>query len=120
MSADGSVEIDWAGDLRKFRLPIERLDALEVACGGTGCSEIFGRLESSRWGIRDVTETIRLGLLGGGADAKLAKRLVEEHVVDGKIFENVLVARAVLAAAIFGWPDDPVGKTTVATDPPGP
>lgn len=119
MSADGSVEIEWAGDFRKFRLAIDQLEALEDACGGIGCSEIFTRLETSRWGVRDVKETIRLGLLGGKTEGKIARRLVDEHVVDGKIFENVLIARAVLAAAIFGRPDDPVGKTTVAMEAPG-
>lgn len=117
MSADGSIEIEWAGDLRTFRLPIDQLSALEDACG-SGCSEIFGRLETSRWGIRDVKETLRLGLLGGKTEGKIAKRLVDDHVVDGKIFESVLIARSVLAAAIFGRPDDPVGKTKVATEAP--
>lgn len=119
MSADGSIEIEWAGDFRKFRLPIDQLAALEDVCGA-GCSEIFARLETSRWGVRDIKETIRLGLLGGKTEGKIARRLVDDHVVDGRIFESVLIARAVLAAAIFGRPDDPVGKTTVAKDAPEP
>lgn len=120
MSADGSVEIEWAGDLRKFRLPIENLVALQDACGGAGCSEILARLETSRWGVQDVRETIRLGLLGGKTDGKIARRLVDENVVDGKIFESLLIARAVLAAAIYGRADDPVGKPKVETEAPDP
>lgn len=122
MSRDGRIEYDWGGDTRTFRLDISRLIALQDATG-SGPYEVLTRLSSGRWLIKDITETIRLGLLGGGMDGKKARELVEEHVSAGSVMQSVQVAQAIVMAALIGDPEEPVGKkepaeVTGASQPP--
>lgn len=124
MSADGSVELVFAGDLRKFRLGIAELIALQEK-RNSGPLEIASRLNYGVWRVEDVTETIRIALVGGGSDAKAAGQIVEANIRPGRQtvyggetlgeFEiGVKIAATILAAAITGVPDDPVGKAAAA------
>lgn len=115
MSRDGRIEIDWGGDLRTFRLDIDRLIALQDATG-TGPYETLTRLSSGRWLIGDITNPIRLGLMGGGMDGKKAADLVKAQVQSGAIIQHVQTAQAVLMAALIGDPDEPVGKNQPAVE----
>jgi len=122
MSLDGSIEIFWAGDLRVFRLPIAQLLALEEK-RDSALAEIHGRLMRGVWSLRDVTETLRLGLIGADVDARHAAKLVEEHCVDGRIEAAALVAFYALTAALdapkavaLAKGDEP-GKDRAETDP---
>lgn len=112
MSTDASVDLEWAGDLRKFRLPIAQLVALEDACD-MGCGEILGSLALT-WRIRTVKHILRLALMGGGMEGVKAARIVDENVVEGRLMEAVVMAKAVLTTALVGRPDDRVGKRKVA------
>jgi hypothetical protein len=118
MSRDGSVELVWAGDLRKFRLGIDELLALQDK-RDAGPQEIANRLRKQSWRVQDVHETIRLGLLGGGMDAKLAQRLVDEQARPGKLASSALIAFAIIVSAIQGDENDPVGKEQAAAGAPG-
>ena len=118
MSRDGSVELVWAGDLRKFRLGIDELLALQDKCDA-GPQEIANRLRLQTWRVQDIHQTIRLGLLGGGTDAKLAQRLVDEQASPGKLASSALIAFAVIVSAIQGDEKDPVGKKDAAPETPG-
>lgn len=109
MSFDGSVSLVWAGDERKFRLGIAELLALQEK-RASGPMEIVTRLQFGSWRIEDIVETIRIGLLGAGVDAKVARELVEANVREGRIAANVLVAQAILMNALAGDPEEPVGK----------
>lgn len=109
MSADGSVELVFAGDGRRFRLGIANLIALQEK-RNSGPMEIATRLQLGVWRVEDITETLRIGLIGGGEDPKKAKLLVDAEVRDGNIIAHVLTAQAVILAALQGVPDDPVGK----------
>lgn len=118
-AADGSVELVFAGDLRKFRLSIENLIVLQERCGA-GPLAIANRLRDGTWRIEDVIETLRLGLIGGGEKtsewAKTARKLVEDNVRPGRITEHVLAATAVLLMALHSPADDPVGKDEAGTE----
>lgn len=110
MSFDGSVELVWAGDTRKFRLGIAELLALQER-RASGPLEILTRLQFGTWRVEDIQETHRIGLLGAGVDAKAARELVDANIREGKITEHVLTAQAILLNALAGDPDEPVGKT---------
>jgi hypothetical protein len=118
MSRDGSIELTWAGDLRQFRLGIDELLALQDK-RDAGPQEIANRLSLQGWRVQDVHETLRLGLIGGGMDAKLARRLVDERAGPGKLASSALIAYAVIVSAIQGDESDPVGKSEAAADAPG-
>lgn len=117
MSADGSVELVFAGDIRKFRLDIDGLIALQDK-RNSGPLEIAYRLQLGTWRLEDIQDTIRIGLIGAGVEGKIAKRLVDVNVQPGKITEHVLTAQAIILAALQGVPDDPVGKAKATTEAP--
>ena len=109
MSRDGSCELVWAGDERRFRLGLDELFALQDRCDACP-AEIAARLRSGAWRIQDIQEVFRLGLIGAGEDAKKAKALVAEHIVPGRLQSNVLIAFAIVLSALQGDENDPVGK----------
>jgi hypothetical protein len=109
MSRDGSCELVWGGDERKFRLGIDQLLALQDKLD-SGPLEVATRLRSGTWRLGDITEVLRLGLLGAGVDAKDARGLVDRIVVPPDIASHALTAYCVLVSAIQGDTGDPVGK----------
>ena len=86
-----------------------------AAAENAGPAVVLARLSLGQWQLEDVTETIRLGLVGGGMESAQAARLVRVNV-EQKPFdlggENGLVILAVkiLAAATHGVDDEPAGK----------
>jgi|SRR6187397_1034257 hypothetical protein len=66
-------------------------------------------LEGNAW-PHDVREVIRLGLIGGGMKSDRALVLVKRHVETGAYFTHMPTARTILQTAMFGPPDDQVGK----------
>lgn len=97
---NGLVVLDWGGDIRKFRLTIERILALQDA-RDSGIGEIAIRLATNRYWLQDVRETIRLGLLGGGTKEKVVERLVAEYVREGTIKDCAYLARLIVDAALY-------------------
>jgi hypothetical protein len=72
--------LNWAGGEAPFLLRIGEMLALEKLCG-TGIGAVFGRLSASltgapQWHVADITETLRLGLIGGGASREDAQAAV--------------------------------------------
>lgn len=63
------------------------------------------------WRVDDIRETIRLGLIGGGMSQTDAYILISQYVEERPWAENIGTAVEILAHAISGEPDDPVGKT---------
>lgn len=122
-AADGSVELAFAGDLRRFRLGIAELIALQEA-RNSGPLEIATRLAIGTWLIQDITDTLRIGLIGAlgenppAAEAKKVRELVERTVQPTTLTTHALTARAVLLVALQGVPDDPVGKEGATGETP--
>ena len=71
-------------------------------------------LDGSAW-PHDVREVIRLGLIGGGMKTDRALVLVKRHVEMVPYFVNMPIARTILQTAMFGPPDDQVGKGPAPT-----
>jgi len=109
MSADGSTTRQWGEAERTFRLRIGELRKLE-ASRNSGSLQILDRLADGSWRVDDITETLRLALIGGGVPEQLAFGLVAKYVSPTNYLGNVIAARQVLSNALFGDPDDAVGK----------
>ena len=130
------VTLEWADNVYLFALKAKQIEELEHVCGegiGRICMRVFGRVDYS---YKNLRETIRLGLIGGGTDAVTAKRLVETYVDGAPIspfkvddsgvklrdaagnlvtdpMSTLSVAGAILNAVHFGWselPDAPLGE----------
>lgn len=111
MARDASIDIAWAdGDFR-FRLAWGQLVELQERCN-TGPYVILNRLYDGQWRMEDITNVIRLGLIGGGMSPTDALKKVRTYVEDRPPLENVLVAQAVLAAGLQGAPEEKVGEAS--------
>jgi hypothetical protein len=74
----GTRSIIWQGGQHDFCLAaVGNILQLEQNCGGSGISAIYGRLAGGQWGINDVREPIRLGLIGAGLTPEAAMKLVK-------------------------------------------
>jgi hypothetical protein len=115
MSANGTRTIIWAGGEDQFCLAkVGLILDLEDKCKA-GIGIIAARLENGAYGLNDVRETIRLGLIGGGATPQEAMTKVHNHVDGNPLGHSVLVAYEVVRSVIFGAPaDDPVGQDDAA------
>jgi len=117
MSRDGKISIDFGGAERQFRLALGELEELQELADA-GPALILKRLSGDEWRTRDVRETLRLGLIGGGMAARKANDLVKRYVDDRPDWTwNAQLAFAIMGEAISGVPDEHVGKTQEATAP---
>jgi hypothetical protein len=121
---NGTIIIDWADGKHKFNVAIfEQAFELEEKCSA-GLLEIFERVSARKWRVTDLFETIRIGLIGGGATPAKALSLCRRYVEGRPWAESVPVAQAILVAALVGVPDDNnLGKQTAdqtATEPDRP
>lgn len=75
---------------------------------GCGPYVAANRLLHGDWLVEDVTETIRLGLVGGGMSQQDAYNLVRRNVREGYLFDYVALAGRLLMAALSGVDDEPM------------
>lgn len=115
MSRSGKVTLGWADGEYAFRLGWAQLGAVQEACDA-GPAWVLNRLHSGEYRTHDIEAPIFQGLLGGGMEPAQARKLVRLYVHEQPLAENVLVARAILAAAIVGVEDEPpdLGKPRAA------
>lgn len=111
------VELSWAGGEHAFGLAIGGLRAVQDATG-RGPMAIYRALGDGTWLIDDVLATLRHGLEGGGMEAADAKALVHRIVDTTPLMKLAPIAHIVMAAALVGDVDDPVGEDTGETEPP--
>ena len=108
----GVRRIPWQGGEHDFCIsPLGHVLSLEEACG-CGVAQVYKRLVESVWFAKDVRETIRLALIGGGQTPEKALALVKANVDENPngMAPGVVLAIAVLEAYFVGVKDDPVGK----------
>jgi hypothetical protein len=114
---DARVELDWADGTYTFRLPWAQLIELQEK---TDCGPyvVLNRLYSNQWRMEDITNVIRLGLIGGGMVPVEALKKVRTYVEERPPLENVMYAQAILAAGLQGAPEEKVGEASgeAATD----
>lgn len=109
MGRDASVTLAWADGNYTFRLAWAQLIELQEQCDA-GPFVILQRLAAGTWRMEDVSHTIRLGLIGGGADPAKAIALVQRYVESRPPLENVMLARGILGIAVQGAPDEKPGE----------
>lgn len=99
----GTINIVWGDGEHTFRLPIEQLEEHGEKLN-RGPLAVLRRLDSGDWEPREIYETVRLGLIGGGMAPVAALGLARRYCLDRPLTESLPVATAVLGAALFGVP----------------
>lgn len=110
MSRDASIgPIPWADGDYTFRLGWGELSLLQEA---TDCGPLYllERLASKHWRVGDISNTIRLGLIGGGTEPTKALALVKSYVESRPPMETAQLAYIILGAGVQGAPDEPIKK----------
>lgn len=109
MSRDARIDLDWADGTYAFRLAWGQLAELQEACNA-GPYVVLGRVHDGSWRIEDISNVLRLGLIGGGMKPDDARKKVRTYVEDRPPLENLPYARAVLSAGLMGVADEPLGE----------
>lgn len=115
MSRDASIELDWADGTYAFRLAWAELEKLQEACDA-GPYVILNRLGDGSWRIGDISNVIRLGLIGGGMAPIDALKKVRGYVEGRPPVENLLFAQAILSAGLIGAADEEPAKKDEAAN----
>lgn len=123
MNRHGAIELTWADGDYTFRLPLERIDELETKTEMSVFvlyASMASKIPLAR--AKHYSETIRLGLIGGGMDPVKALTLVRRYVEERPLHESVAVAEAILRAAIErvhspGLGDEPSGEAEAPKSP---
>jgi hypothetical protein len=93
---------DFAGQQRRFCLPLGKIADLERLCE-SGIGGIMVRLGTHQFKARDIWETVRLGLEGGGMSGPEATATCMPYHAEPLIWYAELAAQ-ILAAAVNGVP----------------
>jgi hypothetical protein len=101
MNRHGAVDLEWAGGEHCFRLGLGEIEELEA----TVDMSVFLLYSAMSATIpfaktKHYSETIRLGLMGGGMKPIEARSLVRRYVDERPLAESVALAEAILRAAI--------------------
>ncbi len=101
MTRHGAIELDWGGGTHTFRLGLAEIEELEAACD-MSVFLLFANMNATTPSARlkHYSETIRLGLVGGGMKPVDARLLVTRYVDDRPLHESVALAEAILLAAL--------------------
>lgn len=111
MSRTAKVVAEFAGDEHDFCLRWGEIVELQEA-RDAGPAWLLTRMIGGQWLVQDVSEIIRLGLVGGGMDAKAARKLVRTNVEQRPLDLGgedglFMLAVKILSAAIHGAEDEP-------------
>jgi hypothetical protein len=119
---DGSCDLEWRGELRRFRLKIGQLRELSETINRGRCAyggqpvgpaafkELL--LKQNAW-PHEVRDVIRLGLLGAGCSGGEVLGLMV-HCEERAEPENSLTAFVIFSSAFNVPTGDPVGKKPAA------
>lgn len=101
MSRHGAIELPWADGDYSFRLGLDQIEELE-AKRDLSIFEIARRLSPERRAARlaDISQVIRVGLIGGGTKPVEALALVRRHVDERPLDESRDLAYAIVLAGM--------------------
>ena len=94
------------GKDRDFALSLSQVIELERLCGD-GIGVIAKRVLTGDFHLHDLVETIRLGMIGGGASPREADVTVQMYCKDRPLSEYRPIAVAILNALYFGVAIEP-------------
>lgn len=107
---NGRIELEFADGIYGFRLAIGELEELQEKTG-VGPYALLRRLLANDWRVEDVTQTIRLGLIGDGVKPGDALKLVQRYIEQRSDWvTNSMIAQAIISAAMIGAPEEAPGK----------
>ena len=119
------ITLPFADGEYAFRLPIRRIVEIEEKAGPIDL--VKHRLLHGGWGIHDVVETIRQGLIGGGkgevdgrpveVTALRANSLIENYVDGHALAEHHITAKAIIAALYVGYAPAQEAKKKAPVNP---
>ncbi|MBY3255581.1 gene transfer agent family protein [Rhizobium laguerreae] len=109
MSRDAKITLTWADGDYVFRLGWAEIAALQEAVDA-GPYVVLNRLHTGQWRIEDISNVIRLGLIGGGFEPVKALKLIRTYVESRPPMENHPYAVAVLSAGLIGAPEEALGE----------
>jgi hypothetical protein len=101
MRQRAAIELPFGDKDHTFRLGLSEIEELETACDMSVFllhSAATAPLPFAR--LKHLSETIRLGLIGGGMAPVAALILVKRYVDERPLHESVAIAGAILRAAI--------------------
>lgn len=131
MSRDASTFLEFAGELRPFRLGLGEWEKIDEACGfgPTGAAVLFKRtaagIEAAANGnvallslinhrdlakAADIRAVILWGLVGGGMALPEAEKLVRLWVDDRPLVETINLAYLIALATLVQPEDDTTGE----------
>lgn len=90
-----------------FALTPALIAELETVCGA-GIGALAHRVFNRQFAQADITQTIRLSLIGGGIDPKRAASLIAAYVADRPLSETYPIAAKTLERVWFGNPHEAV------------
>lgn len=91
-----------------FALTDTMIDELQNKTG-IGIGALYLRVVNSQFHVSDLTEVIRLGLIGGGTSPATAQRLIDAYAVNRPFDETFPLALDILDARWNGKPRDSQG-----------
>lgn len=110
---DATVTFDWADGTYSFRLAWGQLAELQEKCDA-GPYVVLQRLHSGEWRVEDISNIIRLGLIGGDMVPSRALNLTRAYVEARPPMESLIPAQVILSAALMGAPEEAVGEADAA------
>lgn len=111
MNYKGEITAPWGDGEHLFKLTVAGLLELEEKTKSP-FAVVFGRATAGGYSVADISETLRLGLIGGGKSPIEAKKLVDRYLLP--LSESAPVARLVLMGVMFGFEASPPGKAEAA------
>ncbi|SMG45159.1 gene transfer agent family protein [Paracoccus sp. J56] len=99
--SDITVTAFFGDKERPFILTDDMVQELEAKTQ-TGIGVLFQRLTAHAFMLADISETIRLGLIGAGTHPEEAARLVHTYARNRPVAEILPIATAILAARWLG------------------
>lgn len=108
MAMDGTVEFFWGDGDHKFRLGLEQARELQTKTG-VGLYRLMKRIVDDDWMVDDLRETIRIGMIGGGAPPAAAMDQIKRYFDPFPKAKQIEPALRILHAFHIGTDDEPVG-----------
>jgi len=93
----------------KFALNAPQITELERSCNAP-IGTIFARVSAKHFTASDLSEVIRLSLIGAGEHPKRAAELIAAYVTDRPFSETYPIASAILDGLWFGEPHEKASK----------
>lgn len=101
MNRHGAIDLTWAGGDHTFRLGMDQIEELEATTEMSVFllhAAMASDIPMAR--LKHYSETIRLGLLGGGMKPLEARVLTKRYVDERPLVESVVLAQAILRASL--------------------